>query len=132
MFPLFLIFISLFVLDNYLKEGKSYRTEITTALSRTKNIESIISSLPKGSLISYEPNQKNSPAFAYQIDAMLASQKYDLKCVNAYTGNSPGTYKNYWNNLNESSRQEWFDAVEFKPDSIYVITSDFNYHLVSK
>lgn len=132
MYPLFMMFVSLFILDNYFKEGRSYRTEITTALERTENLESIMSILPKGSIISYEPKQKDSPAFAYQIDAMLTSQKYDLKCINAYTGSSPSTYTNYWHNLIESSRQEWFSAVDFNPDSLYVITSEYNYHLVSK
>jgi len=120
-FVLFLALVTLVVMDNGHYAHKTYRTEKLSSQIRVQSLSNKLKSLAPNSVISYEPEMDDFPAYVYQIDAMLATQAMGLKTINAYTATSPERYNNYWWNLNESSRLEWLDSNPEMQDSIYVI-----------
>jgi len=120
-FPIFILLLTLLTIDNYLIEGKSYRTEKAWAQKRINSLQLKMKDIPKGSIVSYEIQSDDEPKYWYQLDAMLAAQALGLKTVNAYTGTAPVGYQGFWSNLNEESRKEWFESVNFKPEKVYVI-----------
>ena len=77
--------------------------------------------IPKGSIISYEPDTMYSHPNDYQIDAMLASQSLLLKCLNGYTATSPNEYYLYWGKPNEESRIKWLKYKGALSEKIFVI-----------
>lgn len=119
--PIFILLFSLLVVDNYFKEGSSYRTEKKLAQARVNVLKSKMKGIPEGSLVSYEPAEKEDFEIFYQLDAMLATQSLNLKSVNGYSGTSPVGYNDYWWGLNEASRLQWFTEKKFKPDTLFVI-----------
>ena len=118
---LFLLFAGIIVVDNYYKNGTIYHTEKSISQNRINKLIEKMSNIPKNSIVSFEPKTIEDNPFVYQIDAMLASQTLCLKAINGYSGTSPTGFSNYWNEMNEKSRREWFKIKNFKPDSIYVI-----------
>ena len=80
-----------------------------------------MSNIPKGSIVSYEPQISDQPIHWFQIDAMLCAQSLGLKSINAYTGNSPVTYQDFWSNINEKSRINWLEANYLSTQKVYVI-----------
>ncbi|MCO4813715.1 MAG: hypothetical protein KC454_03320 [Flavobacteriales bacterium] len=120
-FLLFLALVAMVIMDNGHYAHKTYRTEKLSSQIRVQSLSNKLKSLVPNSVISYEPEMDDFPAYVYQIDAMLATQSMGLKTINAYTATSPERYNNYWWNLNESSRLEWLDSHPEIQDSIYVI-----------
>jgi hypothetical protein len=120
---LFLVAFSLTVGDNYFYRDKSYRTLVSKAKARTAGLEETFAQIPQGSIVSYEPRVLESSPIDYQIDAMLASQKYGLIAVNGYTATCPGDYSEYWNNPNKASRNTWLKGKLSAHNFIYVISS---------
>ena len=120
-FLLFLALVAMVIMDNGHYAHKTYRTEKLSSQIRVQSLSNKLKSLVSNSVISYEPEMDDFPAYVYQIDAMLATQSMGLKTINAYTATSPERYNNYWWNLNESSRLEWLDSHPEIQDSIYVI-----------
>lgn len=118
---LFLIVLSLVVIDNGHDSEKTYRTKKLDSQERVQILVNKIKGLPKKSVISYEPEFLEYQAFVYQIDAMLATQSIGLKTINGYTATSPQGYENYWWNLNEEGRIEWLNANPEFQDSVVVI-----------
>jgi hypothetical protein len=117
----FIILLGLLVADNYFREGCSYRTDKFTAQSRIEALTEKMKKIPAGSVVSYEPLEIKTYPFEYQLDAMLAAQKRDLKAVNGYTATSPYGYSDYWNEMTPEARMEWFRIKNFKPDTLFVI-----------
>lgn len=130
-FLLMLLFLALFVMDNYLREDMIYRKEKKVAVQRSANLIDLMSHFPENSIVSYEPTSKLPDVFIYQLDAMLASQATDNISINAYTATSPPEYTNYWNFLDASSRMEWLDKKILYRDSLYIINSAEQYYLLS-
>lgn len=122
-FSIFILACSVFLLDNYFKEGKSYRTEKKIAYERTEKLIELMRSIPQNAIVSFEPEEKKEKSIYYQIDAMLASQANNLTCINAYTGNTPGYYTPFWYNLNDSTRNHWLSHYTNYSDTLYVIKS---------
>jgi len=118
---LFLLLLPLLILDNYVDRNYTYHTPKDIANERVQILISKIEELPKGSLISYEPDSLIGNPIEFQLDAMLASQAKDLKCVNGYTATSPPEYTEFWNKLDASSREKWFAARRFHPNNLNVI-----------
>jgi hypothetical protein len=118
---LFIALVSIFILDNYYKEGKSYRSEKAITQARVNALIGKMRNIPEKSIVSYEPPDGKDDYVAYQIDAMLSSQALNLVCVNAYTATSPGTYTNYWFNLDSISRESWFKAKNITGYKVYII-----------
>jgi hypothetical protein len=127
----FVFFVLGFLADNYFKEGKSYRTDVSLAKARTLPLEQLMAQIPAHSVISYEPEQMETASIFYQIDAMLASQKHQLKSINAYTGSTPGSYTAFWYNLDSLSRDQWLSGYDHGIDTLYVITSADDFHKVA-
>ena len=119
--PIFIIMFSLIVVDNYFKEGSSYRAEKKIAQSRVNQLKTKMKGIPEGSLISYEPAVKEDFEIFYQLDAMLAAQALNLKSVNGYSGTSPIGFNEYWWGLDETSRAQWFNVKMFEPDTLFII-----------
>lgn len=119
--PIFLFFLTLLTVDNYLIEGASYRTEKAWAQQRIDKLVNKMKDIPKGSIVSYEISSDDEPKYWYQLDAMLAAQSLGLKTVNAYTATSPGGYHAFWSDLSEEARIHWFESNNFKPKKVYVI-----------
>ncbi len=119
----FCIILGLLLVDNYTHSGAAYTTGKADLQQRVDALSEMMKDIPRGSVVSYEPNDNSVPAFFHQLDAMLATQRLGLKAINAYTATSPGSYSNYWWNLNEQSRNEWLNAVGAKPDTVYVIST---------
>lgn len=118
---IFILMLIVLVLDNYHVKSKNNKELKSIAIERTHNLKLKLKEVPSNGLFSYEPINWSDEFFVYQIDAMLVSQELGLKTVNAYTGSSPIAYHDFWNNLNESSRNKWFESVNFKPEKVYVI-----------
>ncbi len=119
----FIAALSLLICDNYFHKEKSYKTNVLAANERAKEIEKTFAKIPSGSVVSYEPVKIESASIYYQIDAMLASQKYNLKTINGYTATCPGDYGMYWNEPNEKSRNYWLSNKKLDVDKIYIVKS---------
>ncbi len=117
----FILIASFVVADNYYKEASSYRTEKFVAQSRVKFLMEKMKDIPEKSVVSYEPIEIKTNCVEYQLDAMLAAQSLNLISVNGYTATSPGTYTNYWKNLDSASRMSWFKVNNVLDTKVYVI-----------
>ena len=118
---IFMVILALLIADNYLKEGFSYRTEKGLAQARTEVLIKKTKDIPAGSVVSYEPLKLEAYPFIYHLDAMLVTQKLNLKTVNGYSATSPGGYSRFWNELSSEARMEWFKTKNYSPDTIYII-----------
>ncbi len=117
----FIGFLSCLVVDNYFFADKTYRTDKNMAQSRVETLKEKFEHIPTGEIVSYEPEALEDPHFFYQLDAMLASQALNLKSVNGYSGNSPKGFDPFWWNPSETTRKQWFNAIHFEPDTLYVV-----------
>lgn len=113
--------LSILVFDNYFKGSKSYRTEVSIANKRSKNLEPAYAQIPSGSVVSYEPERLESSSILYQIDGMLLAQQYDLASINAYTGTSPAGYAKYWNEPDRENRNFWLQQNTIDDDTLYIV-----------
>lgn len=121
-----LIFVSSFtllIIDNYTYENLALKSAVKEANSRTETLESTFAKIPKGAIISYEPDTMKTAALNYQLDAMILSQKYGQKTLNGYTATSSSAYAGFWFNLDEKTRVHWLSSNNFLDSSIFVITS---------
>jgi hypothetical protein len=117
----FLLLGCILVADNYMKTGRAYRREKKETQARVEALMEKMKTLPKKSVISYEPENGNTDCVAYQIDAMLATQALGLVCVNGYTATSPGTYTPFWMGLDSVSRKYWFKENNMTDDHVQII-----------
>ena len=117
----FIVLLGLIMVDNYLKEGYSYRTEKSMAQARINDLTEKMEKIPEGTVVSYEPVIMETYSIFYQLDAMLASQKLNLIAINGYTNTSPPGYNNYWYNMSDDAREEWLRMFNFSADTIIVI-----------
>jgi hypothetical protein len=120
---IFVAALLLVISDNYYHTEESYRTKVSVAKERIANIEKALTEIPTGSIVSYEPLSPKLPVLFYQIDAMLISQKYQLKTLNGYSGTGPENYGRYWTEPNEQSRKFWLNNKILDQDTLYVIKS---------
>ncbi len=118
---LFMVFLPLLILDNYVDRNFTYHTAKDIANERVQVLGNKLSALPKGSLFSYEPDSIMQNPIEFQLDAMLAAQAFDLKCVNGYTATSPPEYTEFWNKLDAASREKWFNTQSFHPSNLHLI-----------
>jgi len=125
-FLVFLAALSLLVFDNYFHENRSYRTKVSEAKSRIDKIEKEFAQVPEHALVSYEPLKMESATIFYQLDAMLASQKHNLKTLNGYSATSPKHYGMYWNEPNEETRIFWLRNHKIEKDTLYIIKAPGN------
>lgn len=123
-FAIFLSALTLLIIDNYSHSSMSYRTELSVAKERTGRLDHLFAQIPEGSVVSYEPENMDGLTIFYQVDAMLASQKYGLTSINGYTAKSPSDYGMYWHEPNEKSRNYWLINKNIEPEAIYVVKNE--------
>jgi hypothetical protein len=129
---IFIFITFLIVADNYFEEGSIYRTNKIISQKRISALTEKMKSFPEKSVISYESpfldyrpefyqfNAESRPA-VYQLDAMLATQALNLKCVNAYTANAPDEFSGYLMFPCSPSREVWLKAMGCKDTRIYIV-----------
>jgi hypothetical protein len=118
----FLVAIGLIIADNSVLKDSPYSTSKAESQIRINSVIEKMKSIPAGSLVSYETTKDGEDmGGANQVDAMLASQSLNLKCVNGYSGYSPPGYDHFWHAMNEAGRKEWFDKQNFHPDKLYIV-----------
>ena len=105
----FFAFIFLLVIDNYIYPEKLLRTEKTLFESRHEKMLSKLNHLPKGTIISYEPESLEDNVAHIQLDVMLATQSLHLKSVNGYSGAAPHNFYKFWGNPNDENRLFYFE-----------------------
>jgi hypothetical protein len=118
---IFILAAGLFIADNYYKEGSSYRTKKRVTQNRVNLLIEKMKNLPKGSVVSYEPEKVTDSSYIFHIDAMLAAQSLGLKTVNGYSGGVPKSYIPYCEKMTAKTREDYFNSVGLKIDTVYVI-----------
>ncbi len=116
--------LTLLVIDNYFYQNMSCITEVGLARERITQIDKVFAQIPKGSIVSYEPENKVGLSIYYQLDAMLAAQKYGLRAVNGYTARSPSDFGMYWHEPSEKSRNYWLIGKNIDQDTLYIVKSE--------
>ncbi|MBK9722908.1 MAG: hypothetical protein IPO78_15035 [Saprospiraceae bacterium] len=118
---LFLSVFGLIILDNFFKTDSVYKIEKAETQSRTNALINKLEGIPPNEIVSYEPEELHSASIHYNLDAMLACQQKQLKCVNAYTGNSPHFYSSFWHEPNTKNRLYFFSKMNFTPEKVYIV-----------
>jgi hypothetical protein len=118
---LFILFMPLLLLDNFCDRNHTYHIPKDATIERVDLLVNKMNQLKPGSLVSYEPDTIIGNPIEYQLDAMLASQQLNLKCVNAYSATSPPPFTDFWNKLDSVSRVKWFSYKKFTPQNLTVI-----------
>jgi len=121
----FSIALILIIIDNYSLHHDLKRTKVSDSTKRTRIIEASLSKLPKNAIVSYEPITLNSNPNYYQVDAMLMAQKYDLRCVNAYSANTPVEFYEYWGNPSRKWRNYWLSGKNIVLNEFYVVNESY-------
>ncbi|HKL03162.1 MAG TPA: hypothetical protein VJ911_05780, partial [Cryomorphaceae bacterium] len=127
----FLIALGVVVLDNAFEADGVFRWSKSEARERVTVLDDVLSRIPDGSVFSYEPAEPDDLPIHYQLDAMLASQRHDLKTVNGYTATSPVEFAFYWHGPNAANRNYWLSKQILEFDSLYVVNSPTNLHTVT-
>jgi len=130
-FGLFLGALALLTLDNYLPSESMPHTPVAASTGRTAPLDSIFSSLPEGTVVSYEPDSlQGLPIYAH-IDAMLLTQKHGLIAVNGYSATSPPRFDRYWRSPDADTRNFWLAGKLSVVDTLYVVRSPSRLERVS-
>ncbi|MFA6993400.1 MAG: hypothetical protein WC268_02265 [Patescibacteria group bacterium] len=101
-----------------------YRMEKQISQTRVNNLIAKMQDIPPNSVVSYEPNitaYDPNKQIEYQVDAMLACQTLNLKCVNGYTLTAPQGYADYWVEMSAESRKSWLKYKNFNSDNVYIV-----------
>jgi hypothetical protein len=120
----FIAAILILFIDNKLMSDHAKTTTKQIMQKRHSELVLKMSNIPKGSIVSYEPNQSREDIDLThcQIDAMLAAQSLGLKSVNGYSAKAPNSFDRYWSNPNEQTRKFWLDRFEnISGENIHVI-----------
>lgn len=118
--PAFLLLIILLGVDNYVMPKSTYRSEKSVAVHRMETLVDKMKEIPKNAVISYEPDSI-AQDFAVQLDAMLASQSLNLKCVNGYSAMCPWDFSAFWRHPNEDNRVHWLNVMNSDTLNVYII-----------
>jgi len=115
------LIIVLFLVDNYIPFTSFTRTSKIESQKRIHQLVEKMKVAPKGSVVSYEPLEKEDINIYSQIDAMLAAQAMGMKSINGYSATAPYVYDKFWRNMNEESRKEWLKHKKMETLNVYVI-----------
>jgi len=116
----FILALPLLTIDNYIKFDSANRISKSEAQARHKPLVEKMDQLPKGTVISYEPEELKDPGHHYQLDAMLAAQSLNLKSVNGYSAKAAKYFDRYWVKPNKENRLFWFSRFP-NSDTISVV-----------
>lgn len=117
---IFIIILGFVVIDNYVDPSKTYRSKKAIAGERVDNLKAKMDYLPAGTVISYEPENIDNAIYIH-LDAMLASQALELKCINGYSATSPWAFHPYWVEPNAENRQYWLNMEGYDGQTPVVI-----------
>lgn len=117
---IFFIVLPLLTIDNYRSFDAASRVSKSKMEQRHYSLVDKMKNVPKGSIVSYEPNEIDDPPHFYQLDAMLAAQSLHLKSVNGYSAKAAPYFDRYWVEPNEENREFWFDRFP-ESDTITVV-----------
>jgi hypothetical protein len=112
----FMGFVFLLFADNYLPGERSLHMTKAEMLDRHESICAKFEGIPKGLVVSYEPEEIVGDVAHVQIDVMLAAQSLGLKSVNGYSGSAALNFWMFWMEPNENSRVFYFER--FAPEEI--------------
>lgn len=111
----FLVIVAVLSIDNYGNQDKFIRTSIEEATDRVDRLSEKLRFIPRGSIVSYEPNQLIDNSIYYQLDAMLATQRMGHFSVNGYSATCPGQFCPFWREPNEKNRIHWLESRGINP-----------------
>ena len=117
---IFSVVLGFLVVDNFVFPSSTYRSSAAIARERVESLKEKMSHLLPGTIISYEPEEVDYGVFV-QLDAMLATQALELKCINGYSATSPGTFTPYWFEPNAENRRHWLISEGLDPELPVVI-----------
>lgn len=117
----FCLLVIIICIDNFVISDRIYRTEKSVAQKRVNELVNKMIDIPKNSIVSYEPLDKNTNSIYYHIDAMLATQQLNLKSVNGYSATSPVGFDSFWRNIDSTSRNIWLKQSNLSYSEIIVI-----------
>lgn len=117
----FLIALGFLIADNSFYGHKTFRWSKDEAKARVSVLDKSLASIPDGSVFSYEPAEQTDLPIHYQLDAMLASQKHNLKTVNGYTATSPVEFSFFWHDPSAANRNYWLSHQNLTFDSLYIV-----------
>ncbi len=118
--PAFILLILLLGIDNYIAPESTYRSEKSVAENRMERLVEKMRDIPKNAVISYEPDSIGLD-FEVQLDAMLASQSLDLKCINGYSAMCAWDFSAFWRQPNAANRKHWLEVMNADTIKEYVI-----------
>ncbi|MCA1762928.1 MAG: hypothetical protein LC664_08050 [Flavobacteriales bacterium] len=127
----FLLALGVLVLDNSFDGNGIFRKSKSEARERVSVLDDALSRIPDGSVFSYEPTNPDDLPIHHQLDAMLASQRHNLKTVNGYTATSPVEFSFYWHDPNAPNRNYWLSSQNLEFDSLFVVESPDSTHTVT-
>ncbi len=119
-FPVFVLLLLLLSFDNYCRRDGVFRSEKEVAQRRVDRLKEKMKDIPKGSIVSYEPEDPSSVPAAH-LDAMIVAQDLGLKALNGYSGSFPYKFHSYYGKLHEAGRKKWLKKHGLDPDSLYVV-----------
>ena len=120
----FIFVLLLLVVDNSIYPESAVTTPKKEMHIRHHNLISKMKNIPKGSIVSYEPdvNLLTNNISHYQLDAMLAAQSLRLKSINGYSARAVYLFDKYWAHPNPKTRKTWLERFPNKKvKKIYVI-----------
>ncbi|WP_317900065.1 hypothetical protein [Aurantibacillus circumpalustris] len=120
-FILFFMGLSIFYIDNSIREDAADVYEKKVSSERIKKLNAKLKHLKKGTIFSYEPDTIRGLVIYHQLDAMLCAQENNLKCLNGYTSNSPNIYSYYWLSPNKMTRRIWLTMRGVPESQISII-----------
>lgn len=127
----FLIALGVLIADNSFNGHQTFRWSKDEAKARVAVLDHALASIPEGSVFSYEPAEQTDASIHYQLDAMLASQKHNLKTVNGYTATSPVEFSFFWHDPSAGNRNYWLSNQNLTFDSLYIVDGTANLKTVT-
>lgn len=109
------------IVDNYVRQDHMHRHEKAENQARVNLLMSKLQNIPKGSVISYEPDSIISDINDYHLDAMLAAQSLNLISLNGYSATSPQGYDQYWIKPIAEYRLFWLTYNQMSNQKVYVV-----------
>lgn len=127
----FLLALGLLIVDNAFQAEETFRWSKSEAKERVTRLDGVLAKIPDGGVFSYEPADWEGSPVNYHLDAMLASQRHNLKTVNGYTASSPIEFSFFWRNPVASNRNFWLSHHNLTFDSLYVLDGSGNLQTVT-
>lgn len=117
----FVLLLAALIADNHMDATQTYRFSKAEAQARLLPILEKMSTLPPGTLVSYESVEPLETNIALHLDAMLAAQELGLKSVNGYTGECPSEFSLFWREMTSEGRNYWLNHMNVDTSLVHVV-----------